>query len=66
MEDTKQERSNKGPTLKLNKGFKKTLPNKKFDPHVKKFMVFQAIKNKQYGIPKSKVISRKPLSGVKN
>ena len=32
MDDIKQERSNKGPTLKLNKRFKYTSLNKKFAP----------------------------------
>ena len=63
MDDIRQERSNEGPTLKLNKRFKQTSLNKKFGPHVKESMVYQDLKNKLYSIPRSKVISRKTLSG---
>ena len=66
MGDNRQERSNERPTLKLNKRFKKTSLNKKFGSHVKKSMVFQALQNTQYSLPRSKVISRKPVSEVKN
>ena len=44
MEDIKQEISNNGPTLKLNKRFKKTSLNKKCIPHVKESMVYQVLK----------------------
>ena len=44
MDDIKQERPNKGPILKLNKRLEKTSLNKKFDTHIKEFMVFQTLK----------------------
>ena len=41
MDDIRWERSNEGPTLKLNKKFKQNKSlNKKFDPHVKESMAF--------------------------
>ena len=41
MDDIRLERSNEGPTLKLNKRFKKTSLNKKFGPHVKNLWSFR-------------------------
>ena len=43
MDDIKQERSNEGPTLKLNKRFKHQSLIKKFAPHVKETMFYQAL-----------------------
>ena len=43
-DDIRQERSNEGPTLKLNKTFKQTSLNKKFGTHVKESMAFHALK----------------------
>ena len=44
MDDIRQERSNKEPTLKLNKRFKQASLNKKFGTHVRESMIFQALK----------------------
>ena len=47
MDDIRQERSNEGAILKLNKRLKQMSLNKKFSTHVKKSMAFQALKNKK-------------------
>ena len=44
MDDIRQERSNEGPTLKLNKRFKQTSLKSKFGTHVKESMAFQVLK----------------------
>ena len=44
MDDIRQESSNEGATLKLNKRLKYTSQKKKFGPHVKKSMVYQGLK----------------------
>ena len=44
MNDIRQERSDEGPTLKLNKRFKWTSLNKKFGAHVKESMAFEGLK----------------------
>ena len=64
MDDIRQKRSNEGPGLKLNKRFTKTSINKKFGTHVKEPMAFQALKSKLCRIPRTKVISKIPLSVV--
>ena len=66
MDSIRPERPSEGRTLKLNNSFKQTSLNKKFGTHFKESMTFQALKNKQYSISRSKVLSGKPLSGVKN
>ena len=60
MDDIRQEKPNEGPILKLNKRLKETSLNVKFGTHVKESTSFHVL-NKQYSIPRSKVISRKPL-----
>ena len=44
MDDITQERPNEGPTLKLNKRFKKTSLKKKLGTQVQKSMALQALK----------------------
>ena len=44
MNDIRQERSDEGPTLKLNKRFKWTSFNKKFGAHIKESMAFEGLK----------------------
>ena len=44
MDDIRLKRSNEGPSLKLNKRFKQASLNKKFGPHLKESMVYQALK----------------------
>ena len=44
MDDIRQERSIEGPSLKLNKRYKKTSLNKKLGPHVKESIFYQALK----------------------
>ena len=44
MNDIRQERSDEGPTLKLNNRFKWTSFNKKFGAHIKESMAFEGLK----------------------
>ena len=44
MDDVRQERLNKRPSLTSNKRSKKTSPNKKFGTHIKESMVLQVLK----------------------
>ena len=44
MNDIRQERSNKGPTLKFNKTSELTSLNRKLGTHVKESMAFQTLK----------------------
>ena len=44
MDDIRKEKSNKGPTLTLNKRIKQTSLKKKFGTHVKESVAFQVLK----------------------
>ena len=43
MEDIRQEKSDAGPTLNLNKRFKERSLNEKFSPHAKESMALQTL-----------------------
>ena len=66
MDDIRQERSNDGQTLKLNKNLNKRHLTKNLEYTSRNPWPFSPSKNKQYSIPRSKVISTKPLSGRRN
>ena len=66
MDDIRQERSNDGQTLKLNKNLNKRHLTKNLEYTSRNLWPFSPSKNKQYSIPRSKVISTKPLSGRRN
>ena len=65
MDDIRQERSNEGPTLKLNKRFKQTSLSKKFGTHVRDSMPFKVLKKYIIAFLEVKLLAEKPCQGWK-
>ena len=65
MDNIRQEKSNEGPILKVNKRKTWQSLNKKFGTHIEKFMVFKTMKKKKFVITRNKVISGNTRRGLK-
>ena len=61
MDDIRQERPNEGSILKLKKELNKRYQTRNLACRSRNIWPFRPCKNKQYGIPRSKVIDGKPL-----
>ena len=63
MDDIMYEKLNIGPILNFNEKLYRQSLNKKFNTHINKSTLFNALKNKQCIIPVNKVISGNSLWG---